>query len=320
MHALRCLGIALVLQGCFGARDDAPGRPVPSGDFCDAYATAACESLRRCECGHAPRCESGGCSQEALDAAIASGVLRYDAAAAGRVLAAFSSACFEDLPWEQTDLRAAGAVVGTRPAGTPCDDFSTTLPVHVCAEICDLDSEQCVRRLSDGEPCEPGDSPGCEDDGARRCDPSTRTCMALGEDGAPCTGGSQCRSGECVAPGSCGDAPDAPLVCTTDAGCPTGRCVASRCAPPAAVGEACRQPRNDGTGPAGLWPASVLCDTWVSSRCANPCVLGWCDAAPGNEGVCRADAPLGETCTSTDGCARGFCASGTCRRLICSIL
>ncbi|HJL18227.1 MAG TPA: hypothetical protein RMH99_21365 [Sandaracinaceae bacterium LLY-WYZ-13_1] len=267
--------LSLASTGCL-LESHPPSDPVPFEGFCDAFFDALCEPLERCDCPlaatHACRAEArelcAGVPSAAMIRAVDEGRLRYDGAAAARLVArvgARGDECagfIDTLGWRVRDLYSFGGVFeGTVPAGAPCEPLGFELIGECAFGSCvpGGDGHRCRGAVGVGARCDATHQ--CVDLEARltpergidrltlRCVPDTPaadegTCAAWVEAGGACDGDGACWSGRCEA-GRCETAEEG-AGCVVSRECASGYCRSSdaRCRPgDVAVGSPCDSDR-----------------------------------------------------------------------------
>ena len=231
--------------------------------ICETLATCGCGATRVADCEARPAWEGGwatdlGLGTPELADAIASGVVHYDAAAAGRVVAMFRAAM---ATCEVSDaslftrafaangvLRGPGSVdAGCRysyecGAGLECrylgDFVSECRPLEVpdcaAAGLCRERPTWGSRLACAGAACDQGVPPGVTPPATRRCRWSTRldgVCACEPAVGAPCGTSLTCGSGYCAS-GACAPRTRAlGEACTDPQECAGGVCLDGACAP-----------------------------------------------------------------------------------------
>ena len=280
---------AVGLTACF-AQTHAPGAAVPLSMFCGQFFDALCGGLAACECGAAARStcrveERLLCAEfpsPALERAIADGVVRYDAEAAGALIQQIGGrGCDGFVPalgWRARDLFDFGGVfAGMRAAGEPCEELGFEL-------ISECELGACVR-LAEGPRCRAFVQPGV------RCD-RLHQCLDLDAPLLP-GAGVEALLLRCEPSSSDGEVSrcrgwlEAGEACGAGESCRTEHCVDGRCAA-VALGGACLSARECG---AGAYCASLSC--------------------------AAGDQPLGAPCEGHAGCRSRVCVDGVCRDAGC---
>jgi hypothetical protein len=281
--------------GAFACSVESPepdsGAPIPLDQFCAEYSTAVCDRMERCSCSSEIllACRTrfrDECAAQMLDpvvqARLRSGVIRYDDAAAGRLVAQIRGlrscgSLVGELGWTLADRYSVGGVfTGTKGAGESCSPLrGRALPLSECfASPCSDDETEgvfvCLGPQTVGSPCS---GPICiRSDVPLRdpyvnwrsllllCSPTTARCQARVPLGSPCSRSIECDSGYC-------------------------NTVAGRCEPALADGQACSS---------SLECASANCD----------------ESAAGS--TCTPRRPEGSACAYHDDCASGVCMMRRC--------
>jgi hypothetical protein len=299
---------AAALAGC--GDDDRGGgggggsTPIPQAMFCDEFVDAMCDRVERCDCGTAAStmCRtsfgaecggSGGFLGPEVQARITAGTVRYDAAAAGRLVAGLraDTGCgnpVTTLGWRFSDVLTFGGVLtGTKAAGEACaasgdNPFGSECANGVCAEVSE-GTNRCIGFAGMGSACGREMPILCanlsapftdfEDSSVLlRCDETTMQCAARLADGAMCSSREDCASQNCDASG------ETPM-----------------CAPKLADGMPCE----------------------FDAVCAS----GYCDYDV-DPSVCAAkpNRPLGAACNDDSQCASGTCMGDRCVNETCGIV
>lgn len=244
---------------------------VPLEALSGALSTLSCETVATCGCSatKVADCEARaaagtswfedlGLGTPELADAIASGVVHYDAAAAGRVVAMFRAAMatceVSDASLFTRAFAAAGVFRGPgavdsacrssyqRGAGLECRNVGdlatvcrpTELGDCAAAGLCANSRGSDARLLCAGSTCDRGVPPGATPPATRRCRWSTRldgVCACEPAVGAPCGTSLTCGSGYCAS-GAC--APRTLALgepCTDPQECDGGVCLDGACAP-----------------------------------------------------------------------------------------
>ncbi|HEY3494023.1 MAG TPA: hypothetical protein VGK73_05025 [Polyangiaceae bacterium] len=357
--------LGLALMGFLGvlaaacAGDDAEDGNVPppasqAGSayaFCTEFYRQTCEHLWKCECNElvleSCEYEQAHCEEHpffvALEEGLAEGWLRYDDAAADRLLARMKDPDFPCVPqWVALGFDSYaghtldGSFLGTLPAGSECGDADAKSLTgvtfcaegHLCLPAADGVS-RCVAAAAEGERCpivpnEPGSScyerrpadPDGHYDSAHVdlvCVPDSPgsesgTCQRHAPDGNSCSNQAQCASEFCLF-----EEPKAPGVCS----------------PRLANGEACVEYPQCESGRCDVTADPPTCaDAAADGReCLfdEDCESGQCRAEDPNEvfGVCASDVvpgpvPPGSSCGLEDTCDGGLCLDGVCQEPICT--
>jgi hypothetical protein len=304
-------GVLAIVVGCSGG--DRPmepsdastaGAPIPLEQFCAEYAAAVCDRTERCGCGAAivSECRTrlrDECAAQVLDrevqSRLASGVIRYDAAAAGRLVARIRSTTgcgtlAEDLGLTFADIKSVGGVfAGTKGVMERCTEMpSGVLDINECFGggcILTLSGSVCKGPVTVGSPCDGEENETCvrtdvpvtqpslsviQQRLGLFCSPDTNRCQAKSPLGASCTTWQECESSHCSrASGRC----EPPLAdgqaCELGVECASAYCEAS------AAGSTCRPRHPDGSP----------CVNALFNECASGvCMMGRC--VPG---ACRYD-------------------------------
>ena len=208
-------------------------------------------------------------------------------------------------------------VVGVR-EGEPCRNSEDDIFDDCGAEqYCDFNPDVCAPLGQLGELCFDRE---CVD--TARCDLDTETCVPKSVEGEPCLGscapGMHCFGGDGPAVcrpysgegGSCADG----RICDPRLACMPGNDYT--CEPMPGEGGYCGAP--------GLCAPDLLCDA-MSQTCVaepaagEPCVFlndcgddRWCDDSLGMPGVCQDLIPDGMPCSGAEQCESGSCPAGAC--------
>lgn len=286
------VAVALVAPGCL-VQSHTPSSPLPLDGFCAAFFDALCEPMATCECAPAAvdacRAEQRElCARvpsAAMREAVEAGRLRYDGAAAARLVARMrerEAGCegFVDaLDWRIRDLFSLGGVFqGTLEAGAPCTPLGFELIGECALGSCAPSPEGPVCRAAVGE--------------GERCD-ATHQCVDLDAE-LTIDRGIDRLALRCVT-----EDPDAE---------------AGTCAPFVAVGGAC-------AGDAACWSGRCEEGRCVSRPLGASCLLsrecesGYCRRS---DGTCQPGArAVGATCEHEAACATHVCVDGTCQPAAC---
>jgi hypothetical protein len=223
---------AFALVGC--GDDDArtpSGPPVAVDDFCPEFVDAICDAVVRCDCSPTADADCRADLAETCDgdngflgattrARIDSGKVRYDAAAAGAVIAKLRGVSTCDNPllalrWTFTDvLTFEGVFRGTVAPGGACTTTSTPIGGECANGICQetMGGGVCIGFAGLGASCGMGMPTLCANlsvpftsfdnpDFLLRCDipmgATTGTCAARLANGGTCGSDSECQSDRC---------------------------------------------------------------------------------------------------------------------------
>lgn len=279
---------------------DAATTVLTVAQFATAYMTALCQGV----CMGPPMSSTARCLayvgdvvDDSLQASIAAGRIKFDAAAAQRCIDGIHTCDATDAPADCNK-----AFIPLVAAGQPCTS------ARECKDLggCELDDKGCARCaavLQVGDVCEPN-GPPCKDSACQETG-ATHHCQVV----APTAGvpGLPCVSGSCAKPYTCDPATDL---------CQTAFSLGHACklttsdeAPPCAAGLVCT-PEANATSPVGTCeaPGSLgqPCFTILHAACSAGL---WCrDPLPasGLYGLCIAASKPGEACESDTDCQPGL--------------
>jgi hypothetical protein len=298
--------------------------------------------MERCGCGADASTRyreqaAAACAAEGplggLAAAVESGELRYDAAAAAALFARLDAPdppCvkepFRNLRLDSREVYSfAGVFSGTRALGEPCRfPVSYKGGTNDCREgVCasdDAGAGMCIALVGVGQSCDASGDENLLASSPRLCH-ETRACDSDGEyelsfDGVSCVEG-VCAQG--LADG---------LACRTDEVCSSGRCTGTSpertCQLRAAPGEACSTSNDCSAGACryDLTPrvcGELLADGLPCAYDDAACASGRCsDADDGGICIPPASSAIGSACTLDKECVgEGVCRSGLCFADIC---
>jgi hypothetical protein len=223
--------IPLLAASCSDGSATIPAVPVAAADFMDSYVTTLCQRADRCYLVAsylAPVCESGVQQSfgEDLKAAIATGRIVYDEAAAGECIAGLAETdCLAEQPSDATLEACLSALGGTIAPGKAC--FGTfECKAGVCPAVT---GDECpalcpaVARL--GEACSLLGGPDCDVREGLRC--AGGTCVAPQAEGGECADNFACQSGLVCVANACGPLRGEQQGCSQDASCEPGLFCAS---------------------------------------------------------------------------------------------
>jgi hypothetical protein len=264
----------------------------PSG-FCHAYATHFGRAQFACAGGHGgpPSFSDDKCG--ALDGALASKQITFDATKAAACIAEVDgnpvSACLNDSPCLTT------VIGGLVPDGQACSHWMECAPVSSCVG----DDMACTQ-------------PICTRYGL----PLGAPCGGLMD--LPCNFGLQCAQPAAGGEGTCVTQP-AGAPCATDSDCVlfSEFCDGAACQPRFALGASCA---TNATGCVLLAACDATTNVCVAAgtigQSCGPlsvCWDGYCDtSATGPPGSCSAYLATGAACTDANACASGVCVAGAC--------
>ena len=289
-----------------GVDGDAAIVPLESSivSFCADLSESTCDAVMRCGCGGPVDVDTCVTSYRSMcelhvfgpdvRRALADGSIRFDGAAAARMIAAIRDpgVCEQRTiaPWTVRDYYSFGGVLeGTRGAGEDC----TRLTDSGWGYVQYFQLDECAAGTCDAGRCVEFSGVGGVCDASHFCadlDLPVEHGWELRSMSLPCE-----RASPTAPSGTCAARRPAGFPCESGRDCESDSCPSGTCAPLGDVGDTCTQPRH--------------------------CATGYCASA----GTCAAgDLPAGSLCGSGRyECASDFCfysptGSSTCAPRLCS--
>lgn len=227
--------------------------PVALEDYCAQFSAALCDGLvHNCGCGavteqscRATVATTCMTSDSTFTASVSAGVIRYDGAAAARLMQKLTSGSPDcelgiSAGWTDKDFfTSQGVWTGNKIAGAPCLYPSIPGLPNDCGDgACSISRHVCIGGVGDGASCDSVHA--CYDLDAQfpttlRCDSaelgSGTTCMPYLQTGQACTSPNQCATGFCESTTCAFGLSLAAFgqACTSDGECVSNYCMGGTC-------------------------------------------------------------------------------------------